>query len=202
MTGTIVNSEGQGLEGIGVETETFVGVFFIGSPDLERINGTTTNAEGEFSFTSLDVDADKLLVQIAPDDPQRDFQSLTYIDSRTSREETLLDLGRIILKRRVDVTIVFNIEEPIGIDSTYPNPDPVIAVSNWKDMEELPEEPEHSRLLERYTWIEADEDGLYRLRLETLENSEIVLTYLVDGITTESTILISGEEENPYEFTP
>jgi hypothetical protein len=53
-----------------------------------------------------------------------------------------------------------------------------------------------------YTLVKADDDGLYRLRLETLENSEIILTYGVDGITTESTILISGEEESPYEFTP
>jgi hypothetical protein len=205
VTGTIVNSEGQALEGFDVETRTYVGTgFFLGSPDLKKINGTTTNADGKFSFTSLDVDSDELIVQINSnsDSLQDNFQSLTFLDNRSGREETLLDLGTIVLKRRVNITVVFNIEEPFGVQLLYPNPYPVITINNWNELEELPEELEYSRFRDMYTLVKADDDGLYRLRLETLENSEIILTYGVDGITTESTILISGEEESPYEFTP
>lgn len=203
MKGAVVDSEGHALEGFSVSTSTYVGTgFFLGSPNLERINATTTNAEGEFSFASLDVDSDKLFVQIFPDDHQDNFQSLTFIDNRSSREETLLDLGSVVLKRRVSINIIFNIEDRMGVQVHYPDPNPVVTINNWNELEELPQEPEYSRFRERYTWIEADAEGSYRLRLETLENSEIVLTYGINGVTTESVILISGEEENPYEFTP
>ncbi|WP_373057275.1 hypothetical protein [Zunongwangia sp. H14] len=154
------------------------------------------------NFTSLDVDAGRLFVQINSGIAGNEYQSLTFLDNRFSRKESLLDLGNINLKKRVNVRIIFNITEPMGVEVNYLNPEPVITIDNWTEMQEVPEEPEYSKNITNYLLVEPNEEGDYQLSFETLEDSEVLIKYAVDGITREAVIPISGEEENPYEFNP
>ena len=198
VKGTVMSNPDEIQDNVTVGTYTYVGGHVLFSyPNLKQINSTITNNDGSFSLTSLDVNPGKFVVSINREQ-RNDLQSLAYHDSESVRQNALIDLGNIILKKRIDFQIMVNIAEDIPYTVSYANQDPVILINNWKEMQELEDEYINSKIIEREGSLTANENGVRALNVHTLEETEIILTLYYEG--EERIFNISADSQNtPYE---
>ncbi len=206
ITGNVHDTQGSGIENLEVAAQTYISDFgfFSRGPDLGNINTAHTNSNGDFSFISLDVNPGKLVIKF---EPESDFQSLTYMDTRNRREESLIDLGTVILRKRKRVTLEFqpaeNFEGEITYSIRFWNPDPVITITNWETLTENPESEDYSKFRTYEGRINANEEGLYRLSIRTLENTEMEVQYDFDSFLNEDSpeVVIPIEQDtDTYEI--
>lgn len=176
VKGAVLDNSNQPQNNISVSTYTYVGGnYFLSYPDLEAINSTLTNNQGSFSLTSLDVNPGEFLIRINKEE-RNNLESITYYDSRSQREETLIDLANIKLKKRILFKVVINTTEEIPFKALYANQAPVILINNWDDMQEIEDEYLNTKILERRGTLGPDENGNFTLEFETLEDTEIELS--------------------------
>lgn len=208
VKGVLRGERGAPLEQVPVSVETFIEKDVLSSIYLRKINETTTGPSGAFSFVALDVNAASLVVRINSE-AENEFQSLSYYDPRPQREEVLFDLGNTILHRRTSIDLEFHPDDlstGIAYEVNYPNQDPIISIGDWINFPELPKDGRYSKFLDGKGVLKVDQrSDRYRIRLHTLEQTEIHLSYDFRGNLQEDspdTIIRVIPEQKIYEIRP